>query len=161
MLRQTLLCAGLAALAALSSAQTSAPTINVLTVVPADRTLQVKLGSSVEAKVALELQSGYHVNSNKPMEDYLIPLKLTWNPGPMAAGEVTYPKPQLETYSFSKVPLSVFSGNFALVTRFAAPANAPLGPSTLTGKLRYQACDDRKCLAPKTLDVKLPVEIVK
>jgi thiol:disulfide interchange protein DsbD len=129
--------------------------------VPSGRTLQVKLGSQVDAKLALELQAGYHVNSNKPMEDYLIPLRLTWNPGPLTPGDVIYPQPQLETYSFSKVPLSVFSGSFALVTRFTAPANAPLGPSTLTGKLRYQACDDRKCLAPKTLDVKLPVEIVK
>jgi len=36
-----------------------------------------------------------------------------------------------------------------------------VGPAVMTGKLRYQACNDRMCLAPKTLDVSLPVEVVK
>jgi hypothetical protein len=57
--------------------------------------------------------------------------------------------------------LSVFSGDFEIRTRFKVAANAPVGPAVMTGKLRYQACNDRMCLAPKTLDVSLPVEVVK
>jgi hypothetical protein len=38
---------------------------------------------------------------------------------------------------------------------------ANLGPAVLTGKLRYQACNDRTCLIPKTIEVTLPIEIVK
>jgi hypothetical protein len=38
---------------------------------------------------------------------------------------------------------------------------APVGPGTVGGKLRYQACNDRMCLPPKTLDVDLPVDIIK
>jgi len=41
------------------------------------------------------LQPGFHVNSNMPGDDYLIPIKLTWNKDPLEAGQVTYPKPQL------------------------------------------------------------------
>ncbi len=39
--------------------------------------VKAKPGSTVEAKVSLQLRQGYHVNSNTPSDDYLIPLKLT------------------------------------------------------------------------------------
>jgi hypothetical protein len=147
--------------AALSCAQGTVAPNNVLTVIPPDRTLQAKAGSTLEAKLMLELRTGYHVNSNTPSEDYLIPLRLTWAPGSLTAGEVAFPTPRMESYSFSKVPLSVFTGDFAITTKFAVPAGTPAGPATLTGKLRYQACNTKMCLPPKTIDVKLAAEIVK
>jgi hypothetical protein len=123
--------------------------------------VHAKAGSAAEAKVTFTLRSGFHVNSNTPAEDYIIPLRLTWSPGPLTAKEVVYPKPRMERYGFSKVPLSVYTGDFTILTRFAVPANAPPGPATLNGRIRYQACNDRMCLAPKNLDFKLQAEIVK
>jgi len=38
--------------------------------------------------------------------------------------------------------------------------SAPPGNAVLTGKLRFQPCDDRKCLFPRTTPVVIPVEIV-
>ena len=99
------------------------------------------------------------MNSNTPSEDYLIPLKLTWAKEPLAAEQVIYPKPQMEKYDFSPTPLSVFSGNFEIVTRFKAPADARNGPAMMTGKLRYQACNNRECLPPRTLDVLVSLDI--
>jgi hypothetical protein len=31
--------------------------------------------------------------------------------------------------------------------------------ATIQGKLRYQACNERECLPPKTLDVQVPMDI--
>lgn len=115
----------------------------------------------MEAKVTAQLRPGYHCNSNTPSDDYLIPLKLTWTPAPLAVDDVVYPKPQMEKYAFSDKPLSVYTGDFDILTKFKVPASAPLGPSVISAKLRYQACTDRMCLPPKTVDVSLPVEIVK
>lgn len=109
--------------------------------------------------MTLALRSGYHVNSSTPADEYLIPLKLSWDGAPIETLEVAYPTPQKATFSFSKNPVSIYSGQFDVVTRFRVPANAPLGPLVLAGKLRYQACNDSTCLPPKTVDVKLPVEI--
>jgi len=95
-----------------------------------------KPGAAVESALPLELRSGYHVNSNTPSDDYLIPLRLTWDPGPLAAASFVFPQPRMEKYSFSDKPLSVFNGDFQIVTRFKAAADAPLGPATMTGKLR-------------------------
>jgi len=120
-----------------------------------------KSGTIASAKIVAQLRTGYHCNSDKPTDEYLIPLKLTWTPAPLEVGEVVYPKPQMETYSFSEKPLSVYSGDFEIVTKFKVPASAPPGPAVLTGKLRYQACTDRMCLPPKTVDVSLPITVVK
>src|SRR5579862_4652447 len=115
---------------------------NVLNFTP-PRKVVVKPGATVDAVLPLDLRPGYHVNSNTPSDEYLIPLRLTWNPGPLEAAGFAFPKPQMEKYSFSEKPLSVFTGNFQVVTHFKASAKAAPGPATLTGKLRYQACNDR------------------
>ena len=133
---------------------------NVLTVA-APAPLRVKAGATAAAKLTFQLRDGFHVNSNTPSVGYLIPLKLTWTGGVLTAGDVVYPKPQMERYSFSKVPLSVFTGDFTVLTRFQAAPGAPPGASTIAGKMRYQACNDRLCLPPRNLDVSLPVEIVR
>jgi thiol:disulfide interchange protein DsbD len=133
---------------------------NVLTIAAPDK-LTAKAGTTAEARLKVELRSGYHCNSNTPSDDYLIPLKLTWTPGTLEVGEVVYPTPQMEKYSFSEKPLSVYTGNFEIVTRFKVPASAAFGDTVIPAKLRYQACTDRMCLPPKTVEVSLPVNIVK
>jgi hypothetical protein len=119
-----------------------------------------KRNDSVQVKIPLSVQLGYHVNSNTPNEDYLIPLKLTWaQTGALEGGQVAYPKPTDEKYEFAEKPLSVFTGNVELVANFRISANAPAGPGVALGKLRYQACSSRACFAPKTVDVKVSYQI--
>ena len=130
----------------------------VLTVGPVEK-LTIQRGASGEVKITAQLQPGFHVNSNTPSEDYLIPLKLTWAKEPLQAEQVTYPKPQSEKYDFSPTPLSVFSGNFEIVTRFRAPADARNGPAIMNGKLRYQACNNKECLPPRTIEIPVTVDI--
>ena len=120
--------------------------------------LVAKRGESPDFALKVSIRAGYHANSNTPSEDYLIPMKVTWDStGPLQAGSVTYPKPKQEKFSFSETPLSIFDGDFEIVTKFQRPANPPLGPGYITGKLRYQACNDKMCLPPKTVEIKLPV----
>jgi thiol:disulfide interchange protein DsbD len=134
--------------------------INPLTIAPPDK-LTAKAGSTVEVKTTIQLRQGYHCNSNTPSDEYLIPLKLTWTPGPLESPEVAYPKPQMEKFSFSDKPLSVYTGDFVVATKFKVAAGANPGTAFVSGKLRYQACNDRMCLPPKTVEVSVPVDIVK
>jgi Disulphide bond corrector protein DsbC len=127
--------------------------------VPAPERLSIKRGATGEVKLKAQLQPGYHVNSDKPADEYLIPLKLTWAQTPLQTVQIGYPAPQMEKYSFSPTPLSVYSGSFEIVTVFKAPASAKAGPASVTGKLRYQACNNKECLPPRTADVTLNVDI--
>ncbi len=143
-----------ALLAPLSPAQTSP----VLSVAPPPK-LAVRRGETVAVPLRVELHADYHVNSHTPSDEYLIPLRLTWDAQGLEVAGVEFPKPKLEKYGFSERPLSVFTGDFEVTTRFRVPAAAPPGPRTMAGKLRYQACNQTMCLPPRTLEVKLPVEI--
>jgi len=129
---------------------------SVLSVTPPEKVV-AKRGASLEVKTAMTLKPGYHVNSNTPSDSYLIPLRLTWEPGALESVEVIFPKPHMEKSTFSPKPLSVFTGDFALVTKFRVAGNAASGPGIAVGKLRYQACNSDSCLQPKTIEIKLPV----
>jgi hypothetical protein len=130
-----------------------------LLTVPPPQKVDGKRNETIEARITLQLRNGYHVNSNTPNDDYLIPLRLRWEPGPLAAVDVTFPKPEQRNYSFSSKPVSVFTGAFQVTTRFKVDANAPAGPGVLVGKLRYQACSEDTCYRPATVEVRLPYEL--
>lgn len=130
----------------------------VLTVTAPPRTAGAR-NAELVAGISVQLRNGYHVNSHTPNDSYLIPLRLSWNASPLTVLTVTYPQPRLENLAFSTKPVSVNAGDFRIDTRFKVPAAAPLGAAVLTGKLRYQACTASSCLAPRTVEVRLPVEI--
>lgn len=118
-----------------------------------------KRSAVVEARIPIVLEPSYHVNSNTPAEAYLIPLRLTWEKGPLEPVATEFPTPKLEKYDFSSKPVSVFTGNFEVVTKFRIASTAPSGPGIVLGKLRYQACSKTACLPPKSIEVRLPVQI--
>ncbi|HTM50530.1 MAG TPA: protein-disulfide reductase DsbD domain-containing protein [Bryobacteraceae bacterium] len=121
--------------------------------------MTAKRGGTVSVTTRVLLKEGYHCNSNMPSESYLIPLRLTWEPGVLVSPEVAFPAPHMEKYQFSTKPLSVFTGDFELVTKFKVAPNALTGPGMALGKLRYQACNNNSCLPPKTVEIKLPVVV--
>lgn len=119
--------------------------------------LRVARKGETEQRLKASLPAGCHANSNTPTEAFLIPLKLTWNPGALDVAGTEYPKAAMEKYEFAEKPISVVSGQFEIVTKFKRSATAQPGPSSLTGKLRYQACNDKMCFPPKTVEIRLPI----
>ena len=118
--------------------------------------LLLEAGKTVESSLVVRIRPGYHINSNKPAEEYLIPTKLTWNT-PGLETDVTYPESELFVSQFSDEAMLVYSGEIEFKTKFRAPAKLPAGLTEIAGTLRYQACTDKACLAPTSLDVTIPL----
>ncbi len=116
-------------------------------------------GAEFQAPVRFTIRAGYHINSDQPAEEYMIPTVLTWSSGPFTLKGVIYPKAEPVKYEFSSKPLLVWSGTITVTSRFQAPADAPPGTIKLSGKLRYQACNNNACFPPKNLDVSVPVTV--
>ena len=111
------------------------------------------------AKLNVQLKPGLHANTNKPNDELLIPLKLTIDKGGFDVVQIDYPAGKNEKYSFSDQPLNVYSGAFQIgVTLKAHPGTAP-GLAMAGGKLRYQACSETMCFPPKTVDVRIAVDL--
>ena len=130
---------------------------NKLTVSPAAQITAKRGGSGVTQVLNVNVLPGFHVNSDKPKDEFLIPLKLTWLSGPLEAGTITYPKP--EDIKVGHDMLSVFTGSFTIQTHFKVRDSASPGPAIMTGKLRYQACNNQMCFRPSSVDIRLPVQI--
>ena len=123
-------------------------------------TVKVKRGAPTTITLKVSLPAGFHANSDKPTDPNLIPLSLKWTGGPLQGAAITYPKPQLEEYGFTGgKKISVVTGDFDLVTKFKVPAGAATGPAAETGTLRYQACNNRMCFAPKNVPVNITVSV--
>jgi DsbC/DsbD-like thiol-disulfide interchange protein len=119
--------------------------------------LTIARGKSASQLLDVQIQDGFHVNSDKPNGEYLIPLKLTWSEGPAVAESVVYPAP--EEIKVGPDILSVFTGAFEIKTVFKAAEKAPAGRASIVGKLRYQACNNQMCFRPSSVEVVLPVLI--
>jgi DsbC/DsbD-like thiol-disulfide interchange protein len=114
--------------------------------------------ASVQTKIPVTVDPGFHVNSNPAAAEYLIPLSVTWSAtGALEAGKVTYPKATKEKVGDDT--LTVYTGSFDLIASFKVSASAPAGPGVAAGKLRYQACNSTTCFPPKNVEISVPYQI--
>jgi thiol:disulfide interchange protein DsbD len=115
----------------------------------------VPRGKAFEAAVVVQIAEGYHMNSHKPSDAYLIPTTLTPKlPEGIHLVDTIYPPGRLKKFAFSPdKPLDVYSGSVTLRVKLTAQDSAAIGATTIPMILRYQACNNSACLPP----VKIPV----
>ena len=138
-----------------------APQINsvdVVKVLPQETTLAP--GGSGDLLVRLEIKDGYHVNANPPSQSYLKATEIELKRAEGISVEfITYPDPLMKSFSFSETPLKVYEGTTNLKVRLFADKTTIPGKHNLSAKLRVQACDDKVCYAPGSIDVPVPVNV--
>lgn len=113
---------------------------------------QAKVAPGGELTVELETADGWHVNSHRPLQDFLIPTRLALAEEGSDGFELTgveYPEAETVTLGFQDEPLAVYQGRFPIRARLAGGGGPPAGIVPLS--LTVQACDDRKCLPPEDL----------
>ncbi len=113
--------------------------------------------------IELSFAEGWHVNSDRPLQDTLVPTRLSIEslaPGGGDNGvgwklvEVRYPEPLRITLGFQAEPLAVFAGS--AVIRAELTATRPERPRVARLRLTVQACDDQRCLRPEDLLLEVP-----
>ena len=115
----------------------------------------VPRGKEFKVAVVADIASGFHVNSHKPTDEYLIATTLKPElPAGFELIDTIYPKGKLEKFAFSpEHPLDVYSESVTLVLRLSAKSTAALGLTEIPMTLRYQACNNSTCLPPVKLSV--------
>lgn len=157
---RTLCCCLLACIPAIAQAQFGMAGPKV-TWQPIAETASQPAGGLARVGITVTIEEGWHVHSNKPFDEYLIPteLKLEDSPG-LRVVRIAYPRHEI--YHLAVQPdeeLAVFPRIFTIGVEVEIASDAPAGPDTLKGSLRYQACDDKQCVAPKTIPVAIPLQI--
>lgn len=137
----------------------SAPNIRINNYLSSE---SVKPGRSVQGVVEMEIPSGFHVNSSRPLEKFLIATQLTFEAQQrLRVGPVSYPRALLRSLKFSKNKVSVYEGKAVMRFNISVPANFTGDGAELKARLRYQSCSDDVCFPPKTYEVKFWVKVSK
>ncbi|HVT44907.1 MAG TPA: cytochrome c biogenesis protein CcdA [Thermoanaerobaculia bacterium] len=97
--------------------------------------------------VVAEIAGGWHINSWKPIEKFFIPTVLTLEGNGIETTTIDYPAHLEKKFDFAGGNLAVYEGTIRIP--FAGRADPE--SSTLTAKLRYQACNDNICLPPTSV----------
>ena len=120
-------------------------------------------GKSGTVQLRFLIGSGFHVNSNKPKSEFLIPTVLKLDaPTDIVIGKITYAPGQEMSFAFSpNDKLSVYSGEFPVGVAVRPLTSVVPGKYMIRGQLRYQACDNAACYPPKKLPVEFEVKVVK
>jgi DsbC/DsbD-like thiol-disulfide interchange protein len=112
-------------------------------------TRDIVAGRDAQLDLKVTLPPQIHVQGNKPKDPFLIPTVLTIDaPKGVVVQEIVYPKSELLKQAGVAEPLVVFGNEFSLRVRVKLAADLATGALAIPGRLRYQACDDRRCYPP-------------
>jgi len=148
---------GIAACAAARSDESRSPAPStIVTVAPS---FEIHAPGGAVLLLQATLSPGWHVNSHKPSEDYLIATAARLEPFTgVTFGEAHYPAGIQKKFGFSESPLSVYEGTFAIEVPVLWDASRP--PAAISGRIEYQACNDTRCLAPASVSFRAETSAV-
>lgn len=117
--------------------------------------VEARAGEAQVVELRFRVDPGFHINSHTPKDELLIPTELKL--GDTAGVKVLaqeYPRGSMfRLQAGGGETLDVYQGEFRVRLRVIVPR----GESTLSGTLRYQACDNAACFPPRLLPVKVMV----
>src|SRR5271163_795277 len=115
------------------------------------------------ADLNFRVAHGFHINSNAPKSEFLIPTTLKMDlPTDIVLGKINYPAGADVSFPFSPDEmLNVYNGDFTVSVAVHPLHSVVPGKYIMHGVLRFQACDNAQCFPPKTLPVSFEVKVVK
>jgi DsbC/DsbD-like thiol-disulfide interchange protein len=112
----------------------------------------VSPGESKDAEIRITVTDGFHVQANPAANKFLIPLTVKLDSeNDLEVGEVHYPPGEPYRLKGADQELLTYEDTFTVTVSIRASGSAKEGISKASGRIRYQACDDRVCLPPATL----------
>lgn len=117
-------------------------------------------GQPFRLAVVATIAPGWHVNANKPLEDYLIPTEAAVAPAPgLTLGPPAYPAWKEQKLPFSEKPLALYDTEAVVVFQGKVDAAAAAGRRTLRASLDFQPCNNAQCLAPNRVEATLVIDV--
>lgn len=131
---------------------------DLVTAFSAPATSATEAGGDLMAAVVADIVPGWHINSARPYQDYLIPAAVEFD---TLEGIVPFDLqyPDGEDASLGGEKMSVYSDRAMISFRVAINSSQAPGEYRLPVRFTYQPCNDRECRAPKTLEVPLKITV--
>lgn len=112
-------------------------------------------GEARRLRVRLSIPPGWHVNSDRPGNPDLIGTRLSLPPDSgWRLADPVYPPGEQTTLGFQPEPISLYTGEVVIEADIEAVEEASPG-FTLPLEVRLQACDERVCLPPEQIRLRV------
>ncbi len=119
----------------------------------------VKRGGSTRGSIVLSIPDGLHVNSSRPSGENLIATAVSVSAKGAKVSRVSYPRGKNRKFSFSENALNVYEGRAAFGFNLTVPAAFKGNVVKVRAVVRYQACTDEVCYAPKSKEITLTAKV--
>jgi thiol:disulfide interchange protein len=117
-------------------------------------------GARYRMAVDVQLDEGYHVNSEAPLDPFLIPTELhIAQPEGFTVAVLAYPE-AIPFDQIGNIQLVVFEERFRIGVAVDVAEGVAPGEYVLPARLRYQSCDESTCYAPTSADFEFRVAVV-
>ena len=146
-----------------AAAAQEAPTMKpVVSMAPAP-VISITQGKASPVPLSFRVARGYHINSNKPKSEFLIPTALKIGATTdIVIGGTSYPDGQDMSFAFAPdEKLNVYTGDFEVAVSVRPLRSVQPGKYVIRGTLKYQACDNAACYPPQQLPISFDVRIAK
>ena len=126
-----------------------------------DKSIKVNQGEKFTIDLSIIVSQTWHINSNKPNDDFLIPSEISANSNGIKLQSVKYPQAHELKLSFSEELVSVYEGTSNAKLTFSVSKDAKVGKQKITVTLDYQACNDVTCMPPNSTIADFEIEVVE
>lgn len=121
--------------------------------------LKATAGSEVKVQLIAEIESGWHINSHKPNDEFLIPTTIKSGNKSFPISKINFPKPIERELSVSDKPVSVFEEETKFDLTFKIDKATKTGKFTIPVQFGYQGCNDQTCMPPSTAAIDLSLDV--
>jgi thioredoxin:protein disulfide reductase len=121
---------------------------------------KVHPGTLLKVAVKADIQEGWHINSNKPNDEFLIASKIISNDKRFPLAKIVFPSPNEINLGFSDKPVSVFEKEITVGLLVNIDKALPAGEYKIPIQFGYQACDNQSCMPPANVKDTLTISIV-
>ncbi|MFH2131316.1 MAG: cytochrome c biogenesis protein CcdA, partial [bacterium] len=117
----------------------------------------VRPGEEVRVVISMDIARGWHIYSLVPGADPSIPpTNIRWAPGVLKVNGPAYETNPIVTFDpVVEAVLGYHEKRARFYQNFSVPLQPEFAKHTLTGSIRYQACNERICLLPATKTIEL------
>jgi thiol:disulfide interchange protein DsbD len=119
-------------------------------------------GETFLVAIVANIAQGFHINSHKPLDKLLVPTVVEFEERKdIVFGPVSYPEPVLKSLSFTPHKVSVYEDAIVMLSQGRLAEDIALEATKISGRLTYQACDEKRCFMPSSVKFEIPLKPVK
>ena len=116
-------------------------------------------GDQLRLAVVLDIETGWHVNTDQPGDEFSLPTTLRFElPDGWAPPVVAFPDGKQLEFDFADAPIEVWEGEVVIIAGLAVPEGAR-GDLRARVVVTAQACDNSQCLPPTDVAASAQLEV--